>query len=499
MSRPGLMPFMAFLMAILLITGMPVAGLALPTWPLRGDVNKQTPLESKPPSGRLQEVAPPGAVQQLREKLQRYQPNLRLVTPTDDSVINADTVELILDVKNWPISRDDQLGLGPHVVVQIDNQPPRQLHELEANRVSVRLNDLAPGSHRFSAWAAYPWGEAVKTPGANLQGRFHLWQRMEGTQPGSNAPWLVPVTNSADPALQPLLLDWLIWNAPLQNLRDGDGRWRLRLSVDGDSFLVDHQEALWLKGNSSSRGNLVQMELLNGVGEPITPEFNNRLIHQSGQRATSPTWLKAHLTEEELTRLSGAPRIPSADLEPEAKPVSSAKAVSESPNGDDAKPDSDTEPTPGAKIVHEAAKAPEAETVPGAETAIGTKKGATTPIESDPTSSSRNDALVDEQDTPEQTDESAFKQAPDGVMEDGVMEDGVGEDGGGEDVVKEDIVSEDIAPPNEPRASDQAPRLQRDKPSMPVPSASEERLVPTSRLGGSARELLNDDGSLRKP
>ena len=485
---------MAFLMAILLITGMPVAGLALPTWPLRGDVNKQTPLESKPPSGRLQEVAPPGAVQQLREKLQRYQPNLRLVTPTDDSVINADTVELIFDVKNWPISRDDQLGLGPHVVVQIDNQPPRQLHELEANRVSVRLNDLAPGSHRFSAWAAYPWGEAVKTPGANLQGRFHLWQRMEGTQPGSNAPWLVPVTNSADPALQPLLLDWLIWNAPLQNLRDGDGRWRLRLSVDGDSFLVDHQEALWLKGNSSSRGNLVQMELLNGVGEPITPEFNNRLIHQSGQRATSPTWLKAHLTEEELTRLSGAPRIPSADLEPEAKPVSSAKAVSESPNGDDAKPDSDTEPTPGAKIVQEAAKAPEAETVPGAEKAIDTKKGATTLIESDPTSSSRNDALVDEQDTPEQTDESAFKQAPDGVMEDGV-----GEDGGGEDVVKEDIVSEDIAPPNEPRASDQAPRLQRDKPSMPVPSASEERLVPTSRLGGSARELLNDDGSLRKP
>jgi hypothetical protein len=252
------------------------------------------------------------------------------------------------------------------------------------------------------------------------------------------------------------------------------------------------------------------------VGEPITPEFNNRLIHQSGQRATSPTWLKAQLTEEELTRLSGAPRIPSADLEPEAKPVSSVKAVSESPNGDDAKPDSDIEPTPGAKIVQEAAKAPEAETVPeeekvpgagkapAAEKAIDTKKGATTLIESDPTSSSRNDALVDEQDTPEQTDESAFKQAPDGVMEDGVGEVGVGEDVVDEDVVdedvvKEDLVSEDIAHPNEPRASDQAPRLQRDKPSMPVPSASEERLVPTSRLGGSARELLNDDGSLRKP
>jgi hypothetical protein len=133
---------------------------------------------------------------------------------------------------------------------------------------------------------------------------------------------------------------------------------------------------------------------------------------------------------------------------------------------------------------------PEAEKAPGAEKAIDTKKGATALIESDPTSSSRNDALVDEQETPEQTNESAYKQAPDGVSREDVV---------GEDVVKEDIVSEDIAPPNEPRASDQAPRLQRDKPSMPVPSASEERLVPTSRLGGSARELLNDDGSLRKP
>jgi hypothetical protein len=163
--------------------------------------------------------------------------------------------------------------------------------------------------------------------------------------------------------------------------------------------------------------------------------------------------------------------------------------VSESPNGDDAKPDSDLEPTPGAKNVQEAAKAPEAEKV------ADTKKGGTTLIEPDPTTSPRSDALVDEQDTPEQTEESAYEQAPDGVREDVVGEDVVGEG-----VVKEDIVSEDIAPPNEPKASDdQAPRLQRDKPSMPVPSASEERLVPTSRLGGSARELLNDDGSLRKP
>ena len=477
MSRPGLMPFMAFLMAILLITGMPVAGMALPTWPLRGDGNKQTPLESKPPSGRLQEVAPPGAVQQLRETLQRYQPNLRLVTPTDDSVINADTVELILDVKNWPISRDDQLGLGPHVVVQIDNQPPRQLYELEANRVSVRLNDLAPGSHRFSAWAAYPWGEAVKTPGANLQGRFHLWQRVEGTQPENNAPWLVPVTNSANTALQPLLLDWIIWNAPLQNLRDGDGRWRLRLSVDGDSFLVDQQEALWLKGSSSSSGNLVQMELLNGVGEPITPEFNNQLIHQSGQRATSPTWLKAHLTEDELARLSGTPLIRSEELVPEAK--ATPEPIEERETKPEAQPVVTAEKLTESPDEDEATASPKPEASPEAEKVEESGNGVSDLMGSEPEPKLNADALGDEQDSTDDSDDSTFEQAADDVSKDN---------------------SDDLAPPAKPIAlDDQAPLPKSEKPSMPVPSASEERLIPTSRLGGSARELLNDDGSLRKP
>ena len=477
MSRPGLMPFMGLLMAMLLITGMPVAGLALPTWPLQRGSNQDTSLSSQSPSGRLQEVAPPGAVQQLREKLQRYQPNLRLVSPTDDSVINADRVDLVLDVRDWPVSRDIELGLGPHVVVQIDNQPPRQLDELDGNRVRLRIDGLSAGSHRFSAWAAYPWGEAIKTPGANLQGRFHLWQRVEGTQPEDDAPWLVPVTSSASPALQPLLLDWIIWNAPLQNLRDGDGRWRLRLSVDGDSFLVDQQEALWLKDSPSSSGNLVQMELLNGVGEPISPEFNNQLIHQSGKKTAPPTWLKARLTEDELARLSGTPLIPAEDLVPEAKatpepieeretkpeaqPVVTAESLTESPDDD------------------EATASPKPEASPEAEKVEESGNGVSDLMESEPEPKLNADALGDEQDSTDDSDDSTFEQAADDVSKDN---------------------SDNLAPPAEPIAlDDQAPLPKSEKPSMPVPSASEERLIPTSRLGGSARELLNDDGSLRKP
>ena len=475
MSRPGLMPIMGLLMAMLLITGMPVEGLALPSWPLQRGSHQETSLSSQSPSGRLQEVAPPGAVQQLREKLQRYQPNLRLVSPTDDSVINADSVDFVLDVKDWPVSRDLELGLGPHVVVQIDNQPQRRLDSLEGNRVRLQIDGLSAGSHRFSAWAAYPWGEAVKNPGANLQGRFHLWQRVEGTQPENDAPWLVPVTTSDNPAVQPLLLDWIIWNAPLQNLRDGDGRWRLRLSVDGDSFLVDQQDALWLKGSASSAGSLVQMELLDGVGEPITPEFNNQLVHQSGKKTAPPTWLKARLTEEELARLSGTPLIPAADLVPEAKaePKVTAESVTESPNDDEVKPDLGTKRTP------EATASPEAKPGQTSEKVEETDQGSIDPMESEPTPNLKTEALVDVQDTTDDTDPSDVEQAPDDVSEDN---------------------SDDLTPPAEPIVlDDQAPPPNSKKPSMPVPSASEERLIPTSRLGGSARELLNEDGSLRKP
>ena len=124
-------------------------------------------------------------------------------------------------------------------------------------------------------------------------------------QPASDAPWVVPVPPANGENQQPLMLDWLIWNAPLQNLRDGDGRWRIRISVDGDSFLTDHQEAIWLKGTGSN-GTTLQLELLDGQGEPLQPVFNNRLIRLVAGRRDRPVWLKGRLSEDELERLSRA-------------------------------------------------------------------------------------------------------------------------------------------------------------------------------------------------
>lgn len=106
---------------------------------------------------------------------------------------------------------------------------------------------------------------------------------------------------------RPLLLDWLIWNAPLQNLRADDQRWTLRLSLNGQSIRLNQQESIWLKGATDSDQLTVQMELLDALGEPITPAFNNRLLHLPATPGDRPAWLNGSLSDNALALLTGEP------------------------------------------------------------------------------------------------------------------------------------------------------------------------------------------------
>ena len=319
MARLALRHWLGSVLAAALFLLAVSPAIALPAWiPQKASQPQQTTAKS---GSGLQEVAPPGGVQELRRSLDKHHPQLRLLSPKDGAVVKADPLTLELEISDWPLHQDDDLGFGPHVVVQIDDQPPQRLAESENGLLRVTLAELNPGSHRFSAWAAYPWGEAVTTPGAAITWKLHRWQALAGTQPGQDAPWLVPIAPTSWRSGQPLLLNWLIWNAPLQNLRDGDQRWKLRLSLDGNSVLVDQQEAIWLKGPSHSDGVTVQMELLDGLGEPISPVFNNRVIHigsRSGERAA---WTKNHLRDQELAILSGTPPAKAPVQRPDPEPM----------------------------------------------------------------------------------------------------------------------------------------------------------------------------------
>lgn len=110
----------------------------------------------------------------------------------------------------------------------------------------------------------------MKSPGAWDQVRVNRVAANPLATPQLGTPQLIGVSTADLAGREPVLLDWLLLDAPLQGLRNNDGSWRLRVTVNGDSFLVDQNSPLWLKGWHSG-SNSVLMELVDGRGAPLNP------------------------------------------------------------------------------------------------------------------------------------------------------------------------------------------------------------------------------------
>ena len=396
----------------------------------RGSSSEPSPVTSSKPSGQLQEVAPPGAVQQVRERLNDLAPQIEVLSPANDSTLPAGPWTLKLKVQDWPLYDDETNGLGPHLVVQLDDQPPRRIGSA-AEAQGLSMPELSPGSHRLTVFAARPWGEVVKAPGASQQLRLHRVARNPSQLPASGSPQLIAASPSDLQHNEPVLIDWLLIDAPLQHLRDDDARWRLRVSVNGDSFLVDRQTPLWLKG--LKRGsNAVQLELLDGRGDPLNPPFNSVVREVVIDSSPRPSWQQASLSAQGLAALSGSPEPepvepPAAEIQtkgPEAAPPQAAPPEASEPERPEPQPAPLEETRPDPTELPMAAEA--------------------TPAPADP------------------EPEPAPAEPP-------------------------------SAPEEEPTPP--APTAVAPTPA-PVTTVPAERTAPSSRLGGSARDLVSSDGSL---
>ena len=391
----------------------------------RGSRSEPSPVTSSRPSGQLQEVAPPGAVQQVRERLNDLAPQIEVLSPANDSTLPAGPWTLKLKVQDWPLYEDETNGLGPHLVVQLDDQPPRRISSA-AEAQGLSMPELSPGSHRLTVFAARPWGEVVKAPGASQQLRLHRVARNPSQLPASGSPQLIAASPSDLQHNEPVLIDWLLIDAPLQHLRDDDARWRLRVSVNGDSFLVDRQTPLWLKG--LKRGsNAVQLELLDGRGDPLNPPFNSVVREVVIDSSPRPSWQQASLSAQGLAALSGSP---------EPEPVEPPAAEIQ---------------TKGPEAAPPQAAPPEA----------------SEPERPEPQTAPLTEARPDSTELPMAAEETPAPADPE----------------------------PEPAPVEPPPAPEQVPAPPAPTPA-PVTTVPAERTAPSSRLGGSARDLVSSDGSL---
>ncbi|MFN6541510.1 MAG: hypothetical protein RM021_034905 [Nostoc sp. EkiNYC01] len=255
-------------------------------------------------SKQFSEVAPPAVIQKLRTILEVYQPQVTIVTPKADEVFSDNKVTASFQVKDLPIFKDPQLQLGPHLHVILDNQPYIPVYDLNQPLV---LPDLSPGTHTLRVFASRPWHESFKNEGAYAQTTFHIFTKTDDNNPVPNLPLLTYSRPQSSYGAEPILLDFYLTNAPLhlvasENAKDEFSDWRIRCTINGETFIFDRWQAIYLKGWKPGK-NWVKLEFLDNQGNPLKNAFNTtvRLIdYQPKGKDTLSRITRGELTANEL-------------------------------------------------------------------------------------------------------------------------------------------------------------------------------------------------------
>ncbi len=226
-------------------------------------------------AGDITEVSPPEVLQSLRRDLEIYQPQVTIVSPEDDAVLEDDKVEVSLQIRDLPIFKNSQLELGPHLHVILDNQPDIAVYDLTK---PLTLHDLDPGTHTLRVFAARPWDESFKNAGAYAQTTFHIFTKTQNNNLDPALPLLTYSRPKGTYGAEPILLDFYLTNAPLRLVatENSAGDWRIRCTINGSSFVLDSWQSVYLKGFKPGK-NWVQLEFIDSRGNSVRNVFNNTI------------------------------------------------------------------------------------------------------------------------------------------------------------------------------------------------------------------------------
>lgn len=302
------------------------------------------PLSVTPSTEPIGDVSPPKLIQKLHQVLDTYQPQVSILNPKPDAIIEDDTINLQLQVQGLPLFKDPKSGLGPHLQVILDNQPNIDIYDIST---PVTFSNLDPGTHTLRVFATYPWNESYKNEGSFAQTTFHIFTKTDLDYPNPDLPLLTYNRPQGEYGAEPILLDFYLSNAPLHLVAQEDPTdeivdWKIRISVNGESFTTNQWKPLYLKGFKPGK-NWVQIEYLDEQGNPVDNVFNktarvitynpklNNTLSQLIQGKLSWVDVKGmvnpNANQEDVIEPSEPEEIPS--VEPISKPEEIAPPVEE--------------------------------------------------------------------------------------------------------------------------------------------------------------------------
>ncbi|AFY93983.1 hypothetical protein [Chamaesiphon minutus] len=244
--------------------------------------------------GPLAEVNTPTSISKLAPSLEKFQPQVRILSPKLDEMLSDDRVSVKLQVDALPLFKNRELDLGNHLEVILDRQTYQEVFDLSQPLV---FKNLAAGTHTLRVFAARPWHESFKNDGAYAQVTFHVLTKTAENQPDPQQPLLTYNRPLGVYGAEPIMLDYYVTNAPARVVgTEGQSsvtRWRLRVTINEQRFMLDSvgvasknsieaadREQRWtpvyLQGFQPGK-NLVRLELVDDRGNLIPNAYNDTI------------------------------------------------------------------------------------------------------------------------------------------------------------------------------------------------------------------------------
>ncbi len=225
--------------------------------------------------GPLSEVNIPASIARLAPSLDKFQPQVSILSPKPDQTLTDDRVTVKLAVKDLPLFKQPELGLGNHLHVILDKQTYQGVYDLSQPLV---FKNLAAGTHSLRVFASRSWHESFKNTGAYAQVSFNVLTKTAENNPDPNKPLLTYSRPTGTYGAEPIMLDYYLTNVPsstvTQGSQDNNPNWRIRATVNDQRFILDRWAPVYLQGFKPGK-NWVRLELVDDRGNPIPNVYND--------------------------------------------------------------------------------------------------------------------------------------------------------------------------------------------------------------------------------